>query len=101
MAKKSQIARNEKRKLLVERYRDRRAELMAVVRDPAATADAKRESYRLLYKLPRDSSATRYRNRCRVTGRARAYMRRFEMSRISFRELANQGKLPGVKKSSW
>jgi small subunit ribosomal protein S14 len=101
MAKKSQVARNEKRQKLVARYATRRAELVAVIKDAGATDDAKQDAYRQLHKLPRDSSATRVRNRCRVTGRARAYMRRFEMSRISFRELANQGKLPGVKKSSW
>ena len=58
-------------------------------------------AYYKLRKMPRDASRTRYRNRCNVTGRPRAYMRKFRMCRITFRELALEGKLPGVTKSSW
>ena len=69
--------------------------------DRSLLDDAKVEAYRKLYKIPRDSSPTRFVNRCKVTGRPRAYMRDFGVSRIVFRELATQGMLPGVKKSSW
>ncbi len=101
MAKKSMIAKNKKRAKLIEQYADRRAELIAVVKDPATSLDAKRDAYKALAKLPRDSSKTRYRNRCGVTGRPRAYLRKFGMSRIAVRELAHEGELPGVKKASW
>ncbi len=101
MAKKSKIAKNEQRKVLVERYAERRAELLAVIKDPEANYDAKREANAKLSKLPRDSSATRYRNRCGISGRPRGYFRKFGMSRLAVRELAHNGELPGVRKSSW
>ena len=101
MAKKSKIAKNEQRAEIIERYRERRTELLSVVKDPAATMEAKREAYKAIAKMPRDASPTRYRNRCGVSGRPRAYLRQFGMSRIAVRELALKGELPGVKKSSW
>lgn len=101
MAKKSKLAKNARRKVLVERYAERRAELVKITGDAAASPEDKLDAYAKLNKLPRDSSATRVVNRCGVTGRPRAFMRRFGVSRIVFRELANQGMLPGVKKSSW
>lgn len=101
MAKESKIARNRKRERMIETYEAKRKEIRAIINDPEASDDAKVEAYRKLYKIPRDSSATRFRNRCKVTGRPRAYMRDFGVSRIVFRELATQGLLPGVKKSSW
>ena len=101
MAKKSKIAKNEQRKVLVERYADRRTELLAVIKDPEANYDAKREANAKLSKLPRDSSATRYRNRCGISGRPRGYFRKFGMSRLAVRELAHNGELPGVRKASW
>jgi len=101
MAKKSKLAKNARRAVLVERYAEKRAELVKVTHDPVASADDKLAAYAKLGKMPRDASATRYVNRCGVTGRPRAFMRRFGVSRIVFRELANQGLLPGVKKSSW
>ena len=101
MAKKSMIAKNKRRAELVERYRERRAELVSIIKDPAATYEAKREAYASLAKMPRDASATRYRNRCGVSGRPRGYLRKFGMSRIAVRELAHRGELPGVQKSSW
>ena len=101
MAKKSKLAKNARRRVLIERYAEKRAELVKITSDAAATPDEKMAAYGKLAKLPRDSSATRYVNRCGVTGRPRAYMRKFGVSRIVFRELANQGMLPGVKKSSW
>jgi len=101
MAKKSKIVKNDRRKVLSDRYRTRRAELIAIIKDPDRSYGDKREAYQMLAKLPRDSSATRYRNRCGVTGRPRAYFRKFAMSRIAVRELAHQGELPGVRKASW
>jgi small subunit ribosomal protein S14 len=101
VAKKSKIAKNEQRKVLVDRYAEKRAELLAVIKDPDANYDAKREANAKLSKLPRDSSATRYRNRCGISGRPRGYFRKFGMSRLAVRELAHNGELPGVRKSSW
>lgn len=101
MAKTSKLAKNARRKVLIERYAEQRAELTKVISDPTVSPEDKLEAYAKLGKLPRDSSATRLVSRCAVTGRPRAYMRKFGVSRIVFRELANQGMLPGVKKSSW
>jgi small subunit ribosomal protein S14 len=89
MAKTSWIARNDKRKRTVEKFAKKRAELKA-----AGDFDA-------LQKLPRNASPTRVRNRCSLTGRGRGFIGRYGLSRIKFRELALDGKLPGVKKASW
>src|SRR5690606_28669438 len=101
MAKESKVARNRQRARMIATYEAKRKELRAVINDPEASDDAKVEAYRKLYKIPRDSSPTRFVNRCQVTGRPRAYMRDFGVSRITFRELANQGLLPRVTQSSW
>lgn len=89
MAKKSWLERDKRKRKTVEKYAKLRAELKA-------TGD-----FIGLSLLPRDASPTRLTNRCRVSGRRRAYLRRFQMSRITFRELASQGLIPGVTKSSW
>ncbi len=89
MAKKSIIARDLKRRRMIEKYADKRAELKKL---------GDREG---LHKLPRNSSPTRLKNRCSETGRPHAYMRQFGLSRISFREHASKGEIPGVTKSSW
>ena len=89
MAKKSQLARNQKRIRLSARFAEKRATLK------------KEGNYEALQKLPRNSSPIRIKNRCAVTGRARGYMRFFGLSRIQFRELARRGEIPGIKKSSW
>ena len=101
MAKKSNLAKNDRRRVLVKRDAEKRTELVKIISDPGTSPDEKLDAYGKLNKLPRDSSATRVVNRCGVTGRPRAYMRKFGVSRIIFRELANKGMLPGVKKSSW
>ena len=101
MAKKSKIEKNKKRRKLVARYADQRAALVSVMKDPEATPDEKREAMAKLRKLPRDSSPVRVRNRCNVTGRPRAYNRKFGISRIALREMALEGVIPGVRKSSW
>jgi small subunit ribosomal protein S14 len=101
MAKTSKIVKNEERKAIVARYAEKRAALRAVI-DSVTTSDAeKQEAYNKLRKLPRDSSKTRIRNRCAMTGRPRAYLRQFGLSRITFREMALQGLIPGVRKASW
>jgi len=89
MAKKSIIARDLKRQKMIKKYASKRAELKNL-----GDLDG-------LHKLPRNSSPTRWKNRCQETGRPRAYMRMFGMSRISFREHANKGEIPGVTKASW
>jgi small subunit ribosomal protein S14 len=101
MAKKSKIAKNNKRKVLIERYADRRAELITIIKDPEASYEDKREAYAAIAKMPRDASATRYRNRCNVSGRPRAYFRQFGLSRIALRDMAHRGELPGIRKASW
>ena len=89
MAKKSQLARYAKKAKLVKKYAAKRAALKL-----AGNSEG-------LQKLPRNSSAVRLKNRCAITGRSRGYMRAFGLSRIEFRELAREGKIPGVKKASW
>jgi small subunit ribosomal protein S14 len=101
MAKTSKVVKNQQRKEIVARYAERRKALKETIRNPL-TAEADREkAFEQLRKLPRDSSATRIRNRCAMTGRPRAYLRQFGLSRITFREMALQGLIPGVKKASW
>ena len=89
MAKKSKIVKEMKSQALVEKYAAIRKELKA------------KGDYEALRKLPRDSSPTRLKNRCEISGRPRGYLRKFKMSRIKFREFAHKGQIPGVKKSSW
>ncbi|WP_265522753.1 30S ribosomal protein S14 [Oerskovia flava] len=101
MAKKSKIARDAQRREIVERYAERRAELKKIIASPSASADDKAAASTELRKQPRDASATRLRNRDVSDGRPRAYHRKFGISRITLREMAHRGELPGVKKSSW
>lgn len=101
MAKKSSIERNKKRERLVEKYAAKRAELKAIMASPDASDEEFYAAQRKLAKLPRNSSRIRIRNRCAITGRPRAYLRKFRISRIMFRELSQEGKIPGITKSSW
>ncbi|MBE7699829.1 30S ribosomal protein S14 [Oerskovia sp. Sa1BUA8] len=101
MAKKSKIARNEQREVIVARYAQRRAELKKIIASPRATDAEKDAAAAELRAQPRDASATRLRNRDVVDGRPRAYNRRFGLSRIRLRDMAHRGELPGVTKSSW
>ena len=101
MAKRRKIVRNEQRRKLIDRHRERRAELKAKIIDPSLSLREREEASERLRKLPRDSSATRLRNRCSLSGRPRAYYRKFGLSRIALRELALRGELPGVVKASW
>ncbi len=89
MAKKSWVAREKKRRKLVEKYADRRA----------ALKEAK--DWEGLQKLPRNASPVRLHNRCKLTGRSRGYMRDFGLSRIAFRDMARSGMIPGIRKASW
>ena len=101
MAKKSKIAKNEKRKAVVARHAARRAELKEIIRRPD-TPDADRAAALAeLRRQPRDASATRVRNRDSVDGRPRGHLRKFGLSRVRVREEAHAGHLPGVTKSSW
>ncbi len=101
MPKTSAIERNEKRKKLSAKFAAKRAELKAMLINPAATDAEFYAAQKKLQKLPRNSSPTRIRNRCSLSGRPRAFIGKFGVSRITFRELALSGKIPGVTKSSW
>ena len=101
MAKKSMIAKNEQRKIIVARYAEKRAALKKALVDPKST-DEEREAARLgLQKLPRNANPTRQRNRCEITGRPRGTFRQFGLARAKIRELAFNGDIPGVTKASW
>lgn len=101
MAKKSMINRQEKREKLVRKYAAKRAEFKRVSKDMNLSAEERQGARESLAKLPRNSSPVRLRTRCMVTGRPRAVYKEFMLSRITFREMAHQGLLPGVHKSSW
>ncbi|WP_440709252.1 30S ribosomal protein S14 [Herbiconiux sp. YIM B11900] len=101
MAKKSKIARNEQRKVIVERYAAKRLELKKALVSPTST-DEERETARLgLQKLPRNASPIRVRSRDAVDGRPRGVLTKFGISRVRFRDMAHRGELPGITKSSW
>ncbi len=101
MAKLSSINKNERRKLLVQKYASKYAKLREVA-DDTSRDDTERLMARLkMAELPRNANPTRVRNRCELTGRSRAYYRKFRLSRIMLRDLANKGLIPGVTKSSW
>jgi small subunit ribosomal protein S14 len=101
MAKKSKIVANQRRRELVARYADRRAELKETLRSPKSSPAQREQAAQELRRQPRDASPTRLRNRDAVDGRPRAYLRAFGLSRLRLREMAHRGELPGVRKSSW
>jgi len=101
MPKTSAIERNKKRETLVEKYKAKRAELKAILANPESSDEDFFAAQKKLAKLPRNSSPVRVNNRCKLSGRPRAYIRKYGVSRIQFRELALSGKIPGVTKSSW
>lgn len=101
MAKKSTIARQKKREKLVTLNWERREELRRKTKN-LHISDEEREAARIaLNKMRRDTSPSRLKNRCQLTGRPRGFLRKFQMSRICFRELAGMGMIPGVTKASW
>ncbi|WP_433868897.1 30S ribosomal protein S14 [Saccharopolyspora sp. CA-218241] len=101
MAKKSKIARDQQRRVVVARHAERRAELKRIIKAPGSTVEQRTAALAELSRQPRDASATRVRNRDVVDGRPRGYFRKFGLSRVRLRELAHRGELPGVTKSSW
>lgn len=101
MAKLSSINKNERRKKLAKKFAGKRARLKAIANDNAKPEEERFLARLKLAEVPRNASPTRVRNRCEVTGRPRAVYRKFRMSRIALRELANKGLIPGVVKSSW
>ncbi|MGW5146500.1 30S ribosomal protein S14 [Rhodococcus koreensis] len=101
MAKKSKIAKNEQRKIVVARWAERRAELKETLRRPSSSDDERAEARAALQRLPRDASPVRLRNRDAADGRPRGHLRKFGLSRVRVREMAHRGELPGVHKSSW
>ncbi|MGC2235939.1 MAG: 30S ribosomal protein S14 [Pyrinomonadaceae bacterium] len=101
MAKISKVVKNEKRKKITKQYAERRAECKKIINNPLSTPEQVDEAVIRLQKMPRDASPVRVRNRCSQTGRPRGFLRKFGMSRIALRELALEGQIPGVTKSSW
>lgn len=101
MAKTSWMERNAKRIKLTAKWDEERKRLKAIIRDTKAGPVDKEEAMRKLQAMPRNASPTRIRNRCQISGRSRAFVRRFGLSRIAFREMALEGKIPGVRKASW
>ena len=101
MAKKSKIARNNQRAVVVDRYRNQRLELKKALIDPNGTDESREAARSGLQKLPRNASPVRLRNRDSVDGRPRGNLSRFGISRVRFREMAHRGELPGITKSSW
>jgi small subunit ribosomal protein S14 len=101
MAKKSKIVREQKLIKKVQKYAALRAELKGIIKSPDTSMEIKRDAVAKLDKLPKSSSRIRIRTRCFKTGRPRAVLRRFNLSRIVFREMALKGEIPGVTKASW
>jgi small subunit ribosomal protein S14 len=101
MAKTSSIERNKKRERLAKKYAVRRAKLRAAALNEALPLEERFAARLKLAQLPRNSSATRIRNRCELTGRPRAFYRKLKVSRIALRDLASKGQIPGMVKSSW
>ena len=101
MAKKSKIVKNERRRLVVARYAERRAELKEIIRRPSSTIEQRTAAQTALQRLPRDASPVRVRNRDVADGRPRGHLRKFGLSRVRVREMAHRGELPGIRKASW
>jgi len=101
MARKSSIEKQKRREKLVGLKWEQRQELKKIVRDLSVSEDERLDAQIKLNKLPKNSSPIRLRNRCKLTGRSRGYLRKFKLSRLCFREMANSGLIPGVTKASW
>lgn len=101
MAKVSKRVKNERRRVVVARYAERRAELKEIIRRPASTQEERAAAVSALQRLPRDASPVRVRNRDAVDGRPRGHLRKFGLSRVRVREMVHRGELPGVRKASW
>ena len=101
MATKSSIEKNNRRRRLAKKYAGRRTRLKAIAHDKSLPMEERFAAALKLAQVPRNSSKTRIRNRCEVTGRPRAYYRKLKMSRIAMRDLGSKGLIPGLVKSSW
>jgi small subunit ribosomal protein S14 len=101
MAKQSQILRDQRRVKLIAKHAEKRKALRERLKDASVSIDEKLQIQVQFGKLPRNSCPTRLNRRCRISGRARSYYRKFGISRIALRELALKGQLPGMRKSSW
>ena len=101
MAKKSAVEKNDRRRRMVDRLAGKRKALKAIVMDRARDPEERFDATLKLSELPRNASKVRIRNRCSITGRPRAYYRKFGLSRIALRDLASEGQIPGMTKSSW
>ena len=101
MARKALVEKEKKRRAIGARYKTKRFELKKLAGNLAIPEEERALARLKLSQLPRDSSPTRHRNRCQLTGRSRGYLRRFQISRLCFREMANMGLIPGVVKASW
>ena len=101
MAKTSMIEREKRRAKLVKRYATKRAALKETIRSPKSTDAEREEATRKLQSMPRDSSASRIRNRCAITGRSRGTYRKFGLARTKLREATMRGDVPGLRKASW
>ncbi|MCY3750277.1 MAG: 30S ribosomal protein S14 [Gammaproteobacteria bacterium] len=101
MAKTSMVNRERKRERLVEKYAEKRAALKRIIKDMSLTAEERKEARIKLNKMPRDSSPSRLRNRCSLTGRPNGYYRKFGLGRNMLREAAMRGDIPGLVKASW
>jgi len=101
MAKKSSIEKNNRRRKMVKQFAGRRAKLKAIVQDKDLPVEERFAATLKLAELPRNSSRTRVRNRCELTGRPRAFYRKHKLSRIALRDLGSKGLIPGLVKSSW
>jgi small subunit ribosomal protein S14 len=101
MAKKSSVEKNNRRRRLTKKYAGRRSRLKAVAQDKARPMEERFAAVLKLAEMPRNSSATRIRNRCEMTGRPRAFYRKHKLSRIALRDLGSKGLIPGLLKSSW
>ena len=101
MAKKSKVVKNIHRQKLVDKYKNKRTELLSIVKSPKTSIEEKRLAYMKLEKLPRDANPIRLQRRCSLTGRPHAVYRKFGLGRNKLRELAMKGDIPGLVKSSW
>jgi small subunit ribosomal protein S14 len=101
MATKSQIAKQKRRQKLVNLKWEKRQRLKKIILDMNKSDEERQDAKIALNKLPRNSSPVRLRNRCQLTGRARGFLRKFKLSRLCFREMASNGMIPGITKSSW
>lgn len=101
MAKTSSVEKNNRRRRMTAQYKNKRAQLKAIIQDRKKSMDQRFEAQLKLAEMPRNSSKTRIRNRCEITGRSRGFYRKLKLCRNQLRELASQGLIPGMTKSSW